>query len=1156
MCEGQLDLGQGKPVLQKTRLGWLVVGDTLLNSHSTKFNSSFLATASAYSGSFDLEKFWEIEEVNIPKRYNPNEERAEQHFVQTFQRAPDGHFIVRLPFSKDASILGHSYNAARAKWFAVERQLHKNSELEGMYTQFMLEYESLGHMSEIEPPLKEPHYFLPHFHVLKLDSTSTKLRVVFNASAPTSTGFSLNDVLLVGPTIQPELVRILLRFRSHEIAICADISKMYRRIEVAEEDRKWQLIVYRRPGDKKASVFQLNTVTYGTSSAPFLAVRCVVELAKTESQCPLAVEVLLRDMYVDNLISGSQSVVEAMKLFEQVNVVMEKGQMPMRKWYTNHPEVLKQIPDDMQDTTLNINDSEIVKTLGMIWIPASDQFTFKYEATESTDITKRNVLSQIAKIFDPLGLVAPVVVKAKMFMQYLCTTKLDWDDNLTSEDQFEWLKFRDELTLLSEVKIPRFIYNIDMNPSSIQFHAFADASIKAYAAAIYVRYQDIHQNYHVQLLIAKTRVAPVKTISLPRLELCAALLLAELIELVRSSWPATIGHIYCWSDSTITLTWIRGPPNRWTQYVANRVTKIQDLTKNCTWNHVASKDNPADVASRGVMPSKITTLEMWYEGPMFLKDHEDTWFTPSCLPDLMDVPEQRKISFTFLARNEADLVEQCKYHNDLVKLQKIFGYVARFIHNIRSKTLRTRMIVSSDSIKMEIGHMNNGLMLIVRAVQFAKFNELYMALSNQVTPAKDHSYEKLQPFMENKIIRVGGRLNEATIDHDAKHQMLLPKHHPLTKSVVSFFHFRSLHAGPQLTLALTRQKFWPIGGKVLASKVVRECITCRRCDPHPFVQVMGDLPKARIEPYEKCFHVSGVDFCGPFEVKQRGRGRTHWKVYIAVFVCFTTKAVHLEVVDDLTTEGFISCLQRFCARRGFPKQIWSDNATTFVGTKAKLDIMCNNATRDNDMGAVFEWCRIKNNIEWHFIPPRTPHQGGLWEAAVRLAKLHLKKVLGTTILHQKDFETIVIMIEGVLNSRPLTPLTMHPSDEAPLTPGHFICGVPITNLPETDLTQGKLCHLRRWQLTAAIKQNFWKRWSTEYLQSLQQRQKWSQSSANVKEGTLVVMVNKETPAFTWEIGRIDTTFPGKDGKIRVVDVKTNRGTYRRGIHQLCPILEE
>lgn len=1179
-------MGPNLPRLRETKFGWVVVGDWAVKQ-TLRASTNIGTAVDSCRGTPEptlsqlVQKFWELESTQAVKLFSPDETQMEEHFRRTHERMSNGRFMVRLPFSRSPELLGESRGIAAKRLAMITRKMAKDPEYARSYIDFMDEYRSLRHCTEAPlPESKAPHYYIPHFAVTNENSTTTRTRIVFDASCRTENEICLNELLMVGPKLQDDLFVHLLRFRMYAYVLTGDVSKMYRQILVHPHDRKYQYVLWKSPDDHQIRTYELNTVTYGTASAPFHAVRCMQELARTDGDdVPLGQQVLLNDFYVDDMLTGADDESSLIEIHKQVKTLFSRGQMDIRKFQSNSRKVMEDIPLEDQGTFLTIGENEVLKTLGMIWRPNSDEFAYYYNPTQHTTLTRRVILSEISRLFDPLGLIQPVIVRAKLFMQRLYAATSDWDEPVTPDDAKNWDELRRQLIAVGEITFPRPAIETVATKVERKFeiHCFCDASELAYAAAIFVRSISLTKNSsECHLLTSKTRVAPLKKVSLPRLELCGALLMSELYETVRPHIPLEISAVYFWTDSTITLRWVTESPHKWTSFVATRATKIQTTTKDGKWNHIPSELNPADLATRGMAPQELQESVLWKNGPAFLNSLTLPWPVSRHHHNDDDVPEKAKVVTSLTGTTQTDLFRQLKIMSFVPlisaamwpKLRRIFGYVHRFISRLLGR-LTTRiqcrlearlqerhqpppgLVKVEDVPPLTVSEIQKGGELIIQLVQRLTFHkEIKMLTNEQPLPSKS-MFGKLSVFLDkNKLLRVGGRMSQAAgMPYDEKHALLLPHDHVVTRLIVTWYHFENLHAGPKALLAIVRQMYWPLNGQVLANQTVHSCIRCSRAKPVTFQQIMGDLPKDRVTPSPP-FTVTAVDFAGPFSVHYRLRGSRPTKVYMAVFVCFSTKAVHLELVEDLTVGAFINCLIRFTNRRNCPVKIWSDNATNFVAASRKLEDFKKFYWQEETQKAISNWCRDVKEVTWAFVPPRSPHFNGLAEAAVKSAKYHLSRLPNIDSLTFQELNTVVIMIEGILNSRPLMPLSCSPDDGQPLTPAHFLVGNSLRSVPEP---RGDETSSKTWDKTIAIKQAFWRKWSKEYLKTLQEKHKWQESHPEPKIDDLVLLVDKDLAPLKWKIAKVVQLHTGKDGKVRVVDVQTDTGTYCRAITELCPV---
>jgi hypothetical protein len=1148
--DGQISLQNGHLRLQNTHLGWVLGGQLHLQG---------LGTVSTNNVSINMDnlnslvgRFWEVEGYKplCSNNFTKDEIKTENHFIQTFQKDVTGRFIVKLPSRNNVIELGDSYNLAKKRFLNLESKLIKNKQFQIDYGNFIREYRNLGHMENV--PLIEINnpdcYYLPHHAVYKNSLDSKKIRVVFDASAKSNNGKSLNDNLLVGPKLQQDLLEILIRFRTHQYVLNADITKMYRQIKISEHDKDYQRIIWRDNPNQPLQIFRLTTVTYGTASAPFLAVRCLQQLAhENKNDYPSASNVILNDFYIDDLLTGSDSKEKLLTIRDQLIKILNSGGFELSKWTSNEATCLP------HSNNRNVNNGSVVqldkgsetKTLGLYWNFSEDQLKYNISPMSIPNkTTKRNILSTICQIFDPLGLISPVIVSAKVLLQTLWTRNLDWDQAVPSDIKSRWLEIINGFNTVSGIQIPRKV--IIKNSTKIELHGFSDASERAYGAAIYLKTIDKSGHVQVQLLIAKSRVAPLKSLTIPRLELLAACLLAQLANKVIGTLNTEITQQFYWTDSTIVLAWLAREPIHWQTFVAHRVADIQSKTSINNWYHVDSADNPADILSRGASPSQLRDNALWWHGPSWLENSTENYQTIKITnQNLENIPEKKGLSIGAVVTNEElDIFTKC---SDFPKLKRVVAYVCRFINNAK----RVNNKITGPLTTEELNVANN---VIVKSIQKRSFAEEYHQLSTGGGIEKNSTIRNLSPFLdENGVIRVGGRIRNANLAYNQKHPVLIPKNHNVTEAIIRHFHVKNLHSGTQSTLASIRQQYWPIAGRNKIKQIIHKCISCFRAKPIIAQQKMGDLPVKRLEP-ARPFINSGLDYCGPILIKtHRGRGKQKTiKAYVCLFICLSTKAIHIELVSDLTADTFLDALKRFVSRRGTVKSIISDNATNFI--KANKDLIdLHQFFQNSEISRKLVTTLSNENIQWKFIPPRTPNFGGLWEAGVKSVKFHIKRVVGETVLTYDELYTLLTRIEACLNSRPLVPMSNDPNDLTAITPGHFLIGEALTAPLEPDLTELKINRLSRHQLLERLRQHFWKRWRTEYLSYLQGRTKWQSPSPSLQPGDLVLLVEDNVPPLCWPLGRIQQVHPGSDGNVRVVTVKTNTGTYKRGVRKVCVI---
>lgn len=1146
----------GFPTAQNTILGWVLSG-SIPQVRSYNEQNGILS----YHCSIDdgLSRFWEQEETSSKRMLTAEEEQCEKFFEATVKRDLSGRLHVRIPLRDENTMFGVSQHMAVQRQLQIERRFLANPEFARKYRLFMEEYETLGHMSEVkgeqvdisrhraELPTSKREYFIPHHAVVKDASTTTKLRVVFDASCKTTNGMSLNEAMMIGPRLQDDLSAIVMRWRRYRFAFSADIEKMYRQIKVDVPDANLQRIVWRPHADEPLRIYQLATVTYGTASAPYLAVKALQTLAHRERErYPQGAEITLNSFYVDDVLSGADNIESCVDFQKQLIDMLASGGFTLRKWVSNCEAILQKVPPEHRECQLplNIDDGGSIKTLGIQWCPSTDQLCFNVpEANTNTCCTKRMFLSQAAQLYDPLGWLAPSTILVKILFQKLWKAKVDWDEELPTDIAEQWSNLKKSIVCLKTLRLPRWI---NTTPgSSMELHGFCDASMDAYSAVVYLRVTGENGVVTMHNLSAKTKVAPLKVISLPRLELCGAALLTKLMVEVRTAMHLEDVHIQCWTDSTIVLAWLRAEPSRFSVFVANRISEIQRNSSFDHWRHVRSEHNPADCASRGITPSKLVTHELWWSGPPWLLNQRNDWPIEAKFGETSEEMRAHAHSVTTTKENwQFDLITTVSSWR---RLARITAWCRRFGANCRATP------ASRETTGLTVRELCEARDFWVRDAQGGAFESELRCLRNDTPIGKSSRLKALNPILSSdNIVRVGGRLaNAETLSPHARSPSIIPKRSPLSALIVADAHNQTLHGGPSLMLAYMRRSYWVIDGPKEVKRYVKSCVKCFRWRASPSSQMMAALPAARVVP-SRPFVNTALDYSGAIKVRaSRGRGQHASKAYVCVFVCLATKAVHIELASDLSTDAFIAAYERFVARRGLCVNLYSDNATNFVGA-ARVFLRSERALFDASVQSTL----AARGTNWHFSPPLSPHFNGLAESAIRSVKHHVRRIIGDTTLTFEEMSTVLSKIEACLNSRPLHPMSSEPTDFDVLTPGHFLIGEPTVTIPSLNATSEGPVGINRWKLMKQLVQRFWARWSVDYLHTLQQRRKWQISEPNLRVGDMVLVLEDNQPPSKWAIGRIIETHPGDDGRVRVVTIRSRDSTYKRSVVRVARLPSE
>ncbi|XP_055527072.1 uncharacterized protein LOC129719702 [Wyeomyia smithii] len=828
---------------------------------------------------------------------------------------------------------------------------------------------------------------------------------------------------------------------------------------------------------------------------------------------------------------------EAIQLRTELANMLGKGGFVLRKWSFNELAVLQGLDETQIATksTVHFSPNETIETLGICWEPEADCLRFESNAaSEVWPPTKRSILSSIARLYDPLGIIAPIVIRAKILMQELWQLSCEWDDPVPEPVQRKWKELHAELPEISSYRVKRYAF---LPHSAIQLHTFADASEMAYGACSYVRCEDAEGNVQIRLLASKSRVAPLKSLTVPRLELCAAVLASHLHARVKDAIDTCVVKSYFWSDSAVTLHWLRSPPNMWQTYVAHRVAEIQHFTSGCRWSHIFGKENPADIVSRGFLVN-----DLWKYGPAWLTYSERDW-PVSVLPTVPENQLECKVVSAISTTLPVPLVHPWFLRwSSYTKMVHVIAYCMRFVVNIRDKTRTQPQPMMSDVSKaLSVEQIRKANLFLIRQVQDEAFHHemKYIERNRSISPGS-----KIRPFVdEERVLRVGGRLSLSQLPDQTKHPILLPGFHPFTRLLTERYHIKTLHGGGRLLLTAMREEYWPLQGRRLARSIVRNCFRCTRVNPVPVQQQIGQLPVHRVIT-SRPFNVTGIDYAGPVYLKPIHKRAPAEKAYFCVFICFATKAVHIELASDLSTQAFLCAFRRFIARRGRPAHVHSDNGKNFEGAKNEMEKLFNMLKNPLEQEIIHAAC-IAEGITWCLTPPKAPHFGGLWEAAVKVAKKHLFRQLGASRLSFEDMSTILAQIESQINSRPLLPLSEDPNDLSALTLAHFLIGTTMNALSDSDLRQVPMNRLDHYQKLQAYTQNFWEHWKREYLQELQIDTKGYSRNDEIQPGIMVIVVDELQAPIRWPLARIVSVHPGKNNITRVITLRTAKGIIKR-----------
>ena len=1159
---GELIKTENGPVAVGSKFGYILSG-SIGHIHTTSNRSlntrvlriENITNEDIYSA---VKKFWEIESIGVIDR--PTEEVFDVKVEKRTDR-----YYVNLPWKKDHPMLCDNYDMSYRRLMNNLYRLQKNPDLLADYSDVMSSQEKMGVIEEVsqdEKTVVGKVYYMPHHAVIREDK-STKIRIVYDASSK-SDGASLNECLHSGIPTFTDLLSTLLRFRCYRIGVIADIQQAFLSVGVREEDRNVLRFLWVKDASSlnpELRHMRFSRVCFGIISSMThldVTIRHHLKLYDSTKYAETAKRIK-NSLYVDDLSTGHDSREEAWKLYKEAKDIFSEAAMNLRKWNTNDEVLAEKIKmsenPDKEDSaaidgetyaseTLNPDERAEVKVLGIPWDKDNDTLRFMLKSLQKyrfERITKRLMLKAIASIFDPLGFLAPVVITLKILFQDVCKVSKDWDAYLDPVHQNRWDVFHKDIDESLGLQIPRYFGTGPL--SSAILVGFSDASENAYSSCVYIR-SKTEQGVTSSLVVSKTRVAPLKTQSIPRLELLGALILSRLMKRTAEELQKVIqlDRVICCTDAEIVLCWIKGKDKQYKQFVQNRVVEIRKNVEMCSWYHVPGIENIADLPSRGCSLKWFNdhdSKNRWLFGPPWLKGEIADWpikkdtknnkFEESeVLGELRQSKKTQCLVDPKVSNQGIQTVIELDKFSSLSKLIRVTAWCRRFIHNCRS------VFEDRKKCELDLEEYEEAEALWIKDIQ----SEMIL----------DQGYNKRKESLgifEDKegYFRCRGRIGKAKIEFGARFPMLLPSNSHFSELVIMNAHDKVYHNGIKETLAELRSTYWIVRGRQIVKKIIRKCCLCKILEGMSYpAPVTCDLPEFRVN-VGRAFETAAVDFCGPVYVKQMFQKVTKMnKAYIAITTCASTRMIHLELTPDLTTSAYLRSQRRFIARRGFPRLIVSDNGKTFKGSEL-IDY------------------NTRHKIRWRFNLAKAPWWGGLFERLIRSTKRCLKKVMKNRKLTYEELLTVLTEIEAVINNRPLTYIDEEDFDQI-LTPSHLFCGRrTLENATESsvsiDLDRPDM--VRRNKLINAIIGHFWKRWRNEYLIELREthKMKTKQKMLQINEGDVVLVQDEGVKRNKWKLGKIEEVIVGDDGIARGATIRTSSkgsiGRVRRPLQKLYPL---
>ena len=1058
------------------------------------------------------------------------------------RKTENGHYEMPLPFKSQTvpPSLPDNHSMAVSRLNYLKRKFERNQNYHSEYLLFMNDIITQGYAERITEREEGDHWYIPHHGVYH--SKKQKLRVVFDCSAKFK-GQCLNDNLLVGPDLTNNLNGVLIRFRQHPIAVICDIEKMFYQFYIRQEHRNFLCFLWWEDGDtsKDAVVYRMNVHLFGAASSPGCANYGFKYLAKqNEEDFPLASKFIKRNFYVDDGLTSEPTEERAMRVVDEARRLCVKGGLRLHKFSSNNRQVMESIPtsertSNSQTLDLSFDDLPMERALGMKWSVESDTLHLSYNFPDQP-LTRRSILSTVASLYDPLGLIAPCLLQGKKILQEMCHKGLGWDDPPDYKLSQRFETWKNDLKTLDGLSISRCYYPNDFVPvfSKTQLHHFSDASSIGYGSCSYLRFQSKEDDVYCSLVVAKARVAPTKITTIPRLELSAALVSAEMSAVLKQELDLTVDQEYFWTDSQIVLGYLNNEARKFHIFVANRVQKIRQLTKPEQWHYIPTIDNPADHASRSLSIKEIGTSR-WFQGPKFLWDKN--WKNPTDVKLELNPedPEIKKVSSfnTVVKKTTFYLCDNLSHISNWYSALHVVAQTLRLSNGIKKRG------------KFSVDEIENAELALIKDIQQKYFRtELDILMLGKNIP-KSSSIYQLDIFIHRGIMRVGGRLRKANMDFNSKHPMVLPRQGHTTRLIIDYCHKKANHQGKGLTVneAASRGYFILRGSKEFEN-YIRKCVVCRKLRGLRLQQKMADLPSERVDPSPP-FTFTGIDCFGPFLVKN---GRRECKRYGLLFTCLCCRAIHIESLDDLSTDAFINGLRCFIALRGSVRMIYCDQGSNFIGANNELKQGLEelNSTRVNDF-------LLEKHCEFKFNAPGASHAGGVWERQIR----SIRSIMGGILtkhpsrLDDSSLRTLFYEVMAIVNSRPLTATKNGDSTEI-LTPNHILTMKPKIPLPPPGKFVKEDVYLKkRWRRVQYLSEQFWSQWRREYVQIIARRQKWHNVKRNIMVGDIVLLVEPDTTRNEWPLGRVVEVKVDDDKLVRRVKVMVGTSSLDNNGRRKC-----
>lgn len=1166
--EGKID----EPAAAKTKLGWVVYGASRFGGSKSNLSAHHIPVLTVMKNKSVIQQNLHDATKNdaalheLVKRHFTTEsfgvsasakdvksredERAEMLMNSTLKFV-DGRYEIGLLWKEDDMKLPESYTMALQRLKRNEDTLKRKPELMKWMNDHVKSlidkgYARVATEKDLNTEWKRVFY-CPMFVTFNNNKIPPKPRCVWDVAAKSHypDGVSLNSCLLSGPDNLAPLLAGLSKFREHKIAVNGDVKEMFLQVKIREEDQQCQRFLWRDcDQSKEPTILIMDSMCFGPTDSPAKAQFVKnFHAEKYRERFPEACEALKNSTYVDDYFNSHPTVEKAIQVSNDAIQICADMKFDLVGFQSNSLEVLKALPQkNVKEVLVDLDgwhdEPYISKVLGICWDATNDVFLYKRKndelmtkmMTDDYQPTKRETLRVLMRTFDPLGLLSKYLIRGKMILQDIWRSGVGWDEAVSKEISESWRKFIQTFDLIEKIRIPRHYAPVNPQDCRVELVTFVDASDQAFAAVCYFRFV-AGDNVNVALVMAKAKVAPVKPLTIPRLELQAALLGVRLATSVKNLHSFEIAEQIFLSDSSCVLSWIGSPKSKQDKFIGSRIGEIFEKSSSNEWSHVRSKLNVADEATKITKEVEDVEVARWFKGPEFLLLPREEW-------PINRVQPAKFVSFHGITNKGLNPVESISAHYQ--SNWKSVCHVVGFLLRLKKPKIERPRFKYIQAVEMEAAEL-----VIFRKIQADAFPEEVNSLQEWNSLSEDKKMmmnrvplssplSQREPFMDDYgIIRLKSRNQSLNTSYAARNPVVLPNRHELVDTFVRYHHEKNHHVLTETTIANIRETVWILGTRKALHRVVSKCVSCKFRKAKPEMPKLAFLHESRTAFHLPAFSHVGVDCFGPIYVKQ---GRATVKRWVVLFTCLTFRGIHMEIVKDCSSDKMLGAIRRLIARRGKVLRLYSDNATNFTGAN-------NQSKRDYDdvQEAYGKAAADEMKIDWTFISAYSPWMGGAWERLIQIVKRVLGEVINDDSLEETVLSNALIEAELIVNNRPLTHTPINPEDEAPLTPNSAM--FPAKQPPRYVVASQEADHFSKHDhyKAQAIAERFAARWTREYLPEISQQSQKTLKRKFMKVDDIVLVTEPNLPRKEWKLGRVIRIHPSKDGVPRQIDVKLASG---------------